>query len=108
MEFGRIFLYIFVIICSRQSSLLCLDIRSQRATVKQQYQNTVQMTDYLKRFTSDSLICCLNACLDSDECVSFFHNKKTRECVMHSKTFIYSQPNTAEKGWRFYEKRDGE
>ncbi|CAC5407447.1 unnamed protein product [Mytilus coruscus] len=66
----------------------------------------VQMKDSLKRFTSDSLICCLNACLDSDECVTFFHNEKNKECVMHSKTFIYSQPNTAEEGWKFYVNRD--
>lgn len=65
------------------------------------------MTDSLKRFTSDSLICCLNACLDLDECVTFFHNKKTEGCVLHSKDFTYSQPDTTEEGWKFYVTRDG-
>ncbi|VDI19503.1 Hypothetical predicted protein [Mytilus galloprovincialis] len=56
----------------------------------------------IDQFTSKSVIRCLSDCSSRLQCMSFFYNKDTMDCILHSDSFIYTVPTEQGDGWRFY------
>ncbi|XP_063443200.1 uncharacterized protein LOC134723548 [Mytilus trossulus] len=61
-----------------------------------QYRNAV---DISKQKTMSH---CMILCKRNIKCMTFFYNAKTGECVLHSKTFKYNQPELNSGNWKMY------
>lgn len=48
------------------------------------------------------LASCTNQCFQNKKCMTFFYNNDTKQCILHSKTFKYSQPMQTGTGWKMY------
>jgi len=49
-----------------------------------------------------TVIFCAETCKHNIKCMTFFYNTLSTECVLHSKTFRYQDPDQAENGWKMY------
>lgn len=49
-----------------------------------------------------TVIFCSETCKHNIKCMTFFYNTLSTECVLHSKTFCYQDPDQAENGWKMY------
>ena len=48
------------------------------------------------------VIFCAEICKHNIKCMTFFYSTLSTECVLHSKTFRYQDPDQAENGWKMY------
>ena len=49
-----------------------------------------------------TVIFCAETCKHNIKCMTFFYDTLSTECVLHSKTFRYQDPDQAENGWKMY------
>ena len=49
-----------------------------------------------------TVIFCAETCKHNIKCMTFFYNALSTQCVLHSKTFRYQDPDQAENGWKMY------
>ena len=48
------------------------------------------------------VIFCAETCKHNIKCMTFFYSTLSTECVLHSKTFHYQDPDQADNGWKMY------
>ncbi|CAC5415849.1 unnamed protein product [Mytilus coruscus] len=73
-----------------------------QATRQGDMDDQYHLTDAIAHLTSKSMVGCLADCSSRLQCMSFFYNKDTMDCFLHSDSFIYTVPTETGAGWRFY------
>ena len=69
----------------------------------------VEFTGALTATSCSTLSICMFECMAEYRCVSFFYNKLTMKCLLHSKHFYSSfvPPSESGNGWQYYKIIDG-
>ena len=82
--------------------------RLQYANVYQDYQGSLETIGSVKWTSAATLIGCTRDCIMHAKCISYFYNRKSKRCVMHSKDFILTTTtDVPDKNWNYYITRDG-
>ncbi|CAG2201102.1 unnamed protein product [Mytilus edulis] len=89
--------FIILLIFSTSVSSILL-----QATRQDSIDDQYHLEGAIDQFTSRSMIGCLSDCSSRLQCISFFYNKNTMACILHSDSFIYTVPTEQGDGWRFY------
>lgn len=62
----------------------------------------IQFSNAIRSSIEKSLSFCLINCKTNDKCVTLFYHSGTRQCILHSKNFQYTDPDRSENGWVMY------
>lgn len=72
------------------------------------YNGQYYVTDAVKQTIIISLLDCAMQCLGSTRCVSYFHNARSNECILHAISFRIALSSYSDTGWKYFLTEDRE
>lgn len=106
----RDFIIIFISLTLFDSMLIVSStsqIRIMKSSIRMVHSGMVEYSGSVQERLTSSIIECAHTCSENDKCVSYFYNIISKNCVMHSKDFIYQNPSHNSSGWKYYVTREG-
>lgn len=77
------------------------------AVHKKDYDNYYESSNAVRMQYVSSLAGCMVECTKEKQCLSYFFNTITKDCVLHSDPFTYTKMTESGDGWTFYLTHDG-
>ncbi|VDI09641.1 Hypothetical predicted protein [Mytilus galloprovincialis] len=71
-----------------------------------EYDNKYEETNAVETYHVKFVLECAVQCSSHKCCISFFHNRLTGSCILHSDPFVYTIMTLSEEGWSFYLTRE--
>lgn len=73
-----------------------------RASFKREHVERFEFTGAIHSVIVLTKIGCFETCFLDNNCLSLFYNDNTKQCVLHSKDFIFKSPQLSGTGWTHY------
>ncbi|CAC5397116.1 MRC [Mytilus coruscus] len=73
-----------------------------RASFKREHFERFELTGAINTVIVSTKIGCFETCFLDNSCLSLFYNDNTKQCVLHSKDFMFKSPQRSGTGWTHY------